>query len=57
MQGLLAYDQVVQRWCVSSGVLNYIQVQVHPFTGRVLLKGELDVTHLFRFKGAIESTP
>jgi hypothetical protein len=28
---------------------------VHLFVGRVLYKGELDITHLLGFKGAVES--
>jgi hypothetical protein len=57
MLGLLVNDYVVQQWCACLGVLHYIRAKVHLFTGRVLHEGELDITHLLGFEGAIESAP
>jgi hypothetical protein len=57
MQGLLANDEVIKRWRASSGVLRYIWAQVHLFTCRILHKGELNITHLLGFEGAIGSAP
>ena len=57
MQGLFAFDKVVQWRRSSSGILDNIRLQMNPFAGRVVHEGDLDVTHLGGFEGAIGSTP
>ncbi len=58
MQGLLAYDEVVQWGHATSGILDNIRLQLNPFAGRVLVhEGDLDIAHLCSLKGAVGSTP
>ncbi len=57
MQGLLAYDKVVQWLWASHRVFHNIRAQVHLFASGIVDKEELDVTHLFGFKGAVGSAP
>ena len=57
MQGLLAYDKVVQRRHLALGILDNIRLQMNLFASRIVHEGDFDVAHLCGFKGAIESTP
>ena len=57
MQGLLAYDKVIQWRHLASGIINNIRLQMNPFASRIVHEGDFDVAHLCGFKGAIGSTP
>ena len=57
MQGLLAYDKVVQRRRLALGILDNIRLQMNPFASRIVHEGDFDVAHLCGFIGAVGSTP